>query len=169
MTDYVTLAESLATIAHRDQKRKKSGDPYIVHPRRVVAYLVAGGVTDEDMLAAAWLHDVVEDTAFTLSDIGRAFSQRTTELVDAMTKRDSDTKAQYLKAVMSNRIEGSALLKVADRLDNLFDGRKGMDKKWLKKYLDSTDEILDGAAKHFQGHPLQILLEGAVYRIKAEL
>ena len=62
----VVEAKMFATAAHAaiGQKRKYSGDDYIVHPQRVAAIVEKHGGTDE-MIAAAWLHDTVEDTDVT--------------------------------------------------------------------------------------------------------
>ena len=63
MSDIISRAARFAKAAHEsiDQRRKYSGEPYIVHPKAVAA-IVATVTRDEHMISAAWLHDVVEDT-----------------------------------------------------------------------------------------------------------
>jgi (p)ppGpp synthase/HD superfamily hydrolase len=61
----VNKALVLATKAHGDQRRKYTGESYIVHPIEVVSILMDYGITDDDVLAAALLHDVLEDTETT--------------------------------------------------------------------------------------------------------
>jgi len=75
MSRLVRMAQLFAQAAHgaTGQVRRYTGEPYIEHPAEVVALLKRAGVTDDAMLAAAWLHDVVEDTAITNADIVRAF------------------------------------------------------------------------------------------------
>lgn len=73
----MTLSERariFATQAHADagQKRKFTDEPYIVHPAAVVELLMSANPSEE-MIAAAWLHDVVEDTGVTLAAIGALF------------------------------------------------------------------------------------------------
>ena len=67
--------------AHRDTERRGKGFPYIVHPLEAVA-IVATMTSDQEMLAAAALHDVVEDTAFTLDDLRKEFGERVAALVE---------------------------------------------------------------------------------------
>ena len=84
-----TLAERArryATKAHAaiDQRRKYTNDPYIVHPQAVME-LVRSVPHTEEMLAAAWLHDTVEDTPTTLGDIESHFGPQVAELVRMLT------------------------------------------------------------------------------------
>ena len=73
-----------ATMAHGDQKRKYTGEPYIVHPIAVSEIVKTVPHTDE-MIAAALLHDVVEDTPFTIDDINDRFGNKVAELVSWLT------------------------------------------------------------------------------------
>ena len=80
----VTKAYKLAEEAHKDQKRE-SGEPYIIHPLNVCMNLTkfhADGAT----LCAGLLHDVVEDTKYTLEDIENMFDKEVAHLVDGVTK-----------------------------------------------------------------------------------
>ncbi len=81
----------LASTAHEDQKRK-SGTPYITHPL-AVADIVADMKLDVDSICAALLHDVVEDTDYTIEDIKEMFGTQVALLVDGVTKLD---KIQFL-------------------------------------------------------------------------
>src|SRR5210317_2166475 len=73
-----------ATKAHGDQKRKYTNDPYIVHPIAVSEIVKTVAHTDE-MVAAALLHDVVEDTDVTLDQIKDKFGSKVAELVGWLT------------------------------------------------------------------------------------
>ena len=73
-----------ATTAHGDQKRKYTNDPYIVHPIAVSEIVKTVAHTDE-MVAAALLHDVVEDTDVTLDQIKTKFGSKVAELVGWLT------------------------------------------------------------------------------------
>lgn len=82
--DMIRAARTFAEVAHQDQKRK-SGDPYISHPLTVAQYAAGLGM-DAETVAAALLHDVVEDTSFSLDDIKNKFGESIAGLVDGVTK-----------------------------------------------------------------------------------
>lgn len=78
-------AIELATRAHSGMTRKKTGTPYILHPMEVAA--IAGTLTlDEEVMAAAMLHDTVEDTELTLEEIRAACGERVAALVASETE-----------------------------------------------------------------------------------
>jgi (p)ppGpp synthase/HD superfamily hydrolase len=138
--DVFTKAKYFATIAHGDQMRKGEKDSYIIHPTRVVKMLQSIGVKDQEVLAAAWLHDVLEDTNEKIDD----FSPRIQKIVGELTK--SGDKNSYLQD-FSNKSKDAILIKLADRYDNLKEGKQTMGESWLKKYLISTKILLDAAEK----------------------
>jgi len=82
--ELVQRALAFATLAHHDQKRKYTGLPYVVHPIEV-AEIVRTVAHDNEMLAAALLHDVVEDTDVTIEDIRADFGDDIAGLVDDLT------------------------------------------------------------------------------------
>ena len=117
-----------AEIAHKGQKRA-SGAPYIVHPKAVAALLSRDLKADAETLAAALLHDTVEDTGTTLQDIKREFGPVVAHLVEGVTKiehiegtldpaeRDMASIRKIFKAMGSDlRV---LFIKLADRLHNM--------------------------------------------------
>ena len=86
MNDLVDRARLFATSAHKriGHQRKYSNQPYQVH-LQAVAKLVASVSDDPEMIAAAWLHDTVEDTPATLDDISGNFGEAVAELVENLT------------------------------------------------------------------------------------
>lgn len=78
-------AVRFALTAHHGMKRKGSDTPYIAHPLEVAA-IAATITSDEDILAAAVLHDVVEDTPYTIEDIRNSFGERVASLVSSDTE-----------------------------------------------------------------------------------
>lgn len=86
-TQLVDRAIIFATKAHASAVRKGSSLPYIVHPLEAMA-IVATITSDQELMAAALLHDVVENTDFGLDDIRREFGNRVADLVDAETSRE---------------------------------------------------------------------------------
>ena len=81
----ITAAKMMAGKAHEGQTRKYSSLPYIVHPIEVATIVESAGGTDE-MIAAALLHDVIEDTDFTYEDIAEKVSPEVADLVQGMTE-----------------------------------------------------------------------------------
>ena len=125
-TTLITRAYEVAHDAHRDQRRK-SGEAYITHPL-AVATIVAGLGLDDVTLAAALLHDAVEDTGLTLADVERDFGSSVAELVDGVTKLERlefDSKEQQQAASMRKMLLAMArdlrvvIIKLADRLHNM--------------------------------------------------
>lgn len=83
-TELLDRAIGFAVRAHSGIERRGKGFPYIVHPMEAVS-IVATMTSDQELLAAAALHDVVEDTDFTIGDIRAAFGDRVASIVDKET------------------------------------------------------------------------------------
>lgn len=85
MMNKVTRAIEFAAEAHDGMERKKDKTPYILHP--LEAAVIVGSMTeDPDVISAAVLHDVVEDTPITIEEIEKNFGSRVRELVDSETE-----------------------------------------------------------------------------------
>lgn len=119
MKDIVEIAAALATKAHAGQMRPGGTTPYIVHPMRVAARLQRLGAPP-DVLAAAWLHDVIEDTPVSPSDLAAAgMPLEVVYAVASLTKLKDETQVEYLRRVKYNPI--AKRVKREDMLDNLTD------------------------------------------------
>lgn len=124
----VTQAMTFATAAHAavGQKRKYSGDDYIFHPIRVAKVVEQYGGTDE-MIAAAYLHDVVEDTQVKLDTITSLFGSVVANLVDDLTDVSvpSDGNRATRKAIdrrhTATASTDAQFIKCADIIDNSWD------------------------------------------------
>src|SRR6476660_368259 len=119
----IEQAYAVAEQAHRGQLRK-SGDPYITHPLAVATILAELGMTPAT-LAAALLHDTVEDTDYSLEDLPRDFGDEIAMLVDGVTKLDKVTYGDAAQAetvrkmvVAMARDIRVLVIKLADRLHN---------------------------------------------------
>ncbi|MGK3129487.1 HD domain-containing protein [Pantoea sp. C8B4] len=118
-------ARRYATQAHAaaGQRRKYTDEPYIVHPA-AVAELVRSVTDDEQMIAAAWLHDTVEDTPSTLQDIESHFGPRVAKLVDMLTdcaQPKAKNRAARKLAHFRHTAEAcpdAQTIKLADIIDN---------------------------------------------------
>ena len=129
MEDFTTrLARVYATGAHAaiGQMRKYTADPYIVHPIRVAGIVeVFGG--NLDMISAAYLHDVVEDTAVSIDDIKDMFGAEIARIVDGLTdvSKPEDGNRAVRKAI--DRVHSAdasyeaQFVKCADMIDNASD------------------------------------------------
>lgn len=92
--DPVELAVVFATAAH-DGVKDRAGRPYILHPLAVAKIVRDGGGSEAEIVAAV-LHDVVEDTDYTLDDIRTLFGDEVTDIVDAVTRRSDETRREYI-------------------------------------------------------------------------
>lgn len=122
-TNIVELAVEFATIAHRGQVRKYTGEPYIVHPFSV-AGLVAGVGGDDAMICAALLHDTVEDCGIKIETIRGLYGQSVAQMVDDLTdvSKLSDGNRAKRKAIDFEHTslggKDSHTIKLADLIDN---------------------------------------------------
>ena len=122
----IMKAYNYAVEHHGDQKRR-SGEPYIIHPINV-AYILAGVGLDEATICAALLHDVVEDTDVTDGDLRREFSDEIADMVEGVTKLGNmmfssveeqqveDYRKMFLAMGKDIRV---IIIKLADRLHNM--------------------------------------------------
>ena len=111
----VAAAKALATKMHAGQT-DKAGLPYITHPERVASRLDAA-----EAQVVGWLHDTVEDTAMTLSEIEAQFGPETAAAVNAISRREGEAWSAYLERVQVNPI--ARLVKISDLIDNSNLGR----------------------------------------------
>ena len=124
--DDVTKAYNLAEEAHKDQRRV-SGEPYILHPL-AVAQILADMKIDTTTITASLLHDVVEDTSYTLDDLKKMFGKEVAFLVDGVTKLSrlnyrtkedqqlNSMRKMFLAMAKDVRV---VVIKLADRLHNM--------------------------------------------------
>ena len=117
-----------AAKCHRHHHRKGSDLPYITHPVSAAMFLMRAGIDDDEILAAAMLHDVVEDTDCSLETLASKFPARVVALVSAMTERQHDSdgrkrswqerKTEHLQHIAAEPWEARAIV-LADKLHNL--------------------------------------------------
>tara|TARA_B100000809_G_scaffold249300_1_gene280402 strand:- start:633 stop:2846 length:2214 start_codon:yes stop_codon:yes gene_type:complete len=123
----IRKAFDLSLEAHSEQRRK-SGEPYIFHPiaaAKIVAYKIGLGA---ESIAAALLHDIVEDTPYTIDDMERIFGETIAKIVSGLTKisklnseQDASMQAENFRKMLLTLHDDVRviLIKIADRLHNM--------------------------------------------------
>ena len=122
----IVRAVQLAVWAHNSvrQTRRYTGEPYWVHPAAVAARVARVPLHTPDMIAAAWLHDVVEDTPVDMGDIHRLFGSSVAALVDDLTdvSRPGDGNRRTRKQIdlehTAQASDAAKTIKLADLIDN---------------------------------------------------
>jgi hypothetical protein len=148
MDELVSRARTYATQAHRriNQLRKYTKQLYDVH-LSAVAGIVAEVSDDPEMIAAAWLHDVVEDTPATSEDIGREFGRPVMELVEQLTDVSLPSQGNRARRMSINREHlakaspRATTIKLADLIDNAADISKH-DPRFAATYLAEMAALL---------------------------
>ncbi|MDR9458041.1 MAG: HD domain-containing protein [Salegentibacter sp.] len=154
-------ALEFARKAHGTQQRKYSEEAYIEHPIRV-AGLVKSVTHTSEMICAAYLHDVVEDTPVSLQDIERKFGRKTASLVEELTdeyekknhphlnRRQRKQKEVERQAGMSPEAK---TIKLADVIDNTRDILKN-DPGFARKYIPEMEALTEA----LQGGDFKLLM-----------
>jgi len=153
--DLALLFRALAFAAHkhRDQRRKDAeASPYINHPIALAEVLAGeGGVSDAEVLAAALLHDTIEDTATTAGELRAEFGERIASMVEEVTDDQSLPKADRKRLQIEHAAAlspGAKLVKLADKICNLRDVADRPPAKWdlqrRQEYFEWAKRVIDG-------------------------
>lgn len=144
-----------ATKAHGDQKRKYTGEPYIVHPISVMKRIEKLGIAG-DILHAAILHDVVEDTPITLEEIRSEFGESISSIVEELTDVYTSAKFPELNRKARKKLEIERLskiseqaqtIKLSDIIDNLpsiMEGDPGFGRVYIKEKIGILSVLTKG-------------------------
>lgn len=173
MDNTILQAARFAALAHTGQKRKYSNLPYIIHPARVAGRVAILLGCTEEMVCAAYLHDVLEDTERTSEDIERHFGKVVADLVLELTSRSKQISSEgnrearkkidhdYLATVS---VEAKKI-KMLDRIDNLreMDTSSG----FAEKYATESEHLL--ATIGDADPDLKAELEYAIRALRAEI
>jgi (p)ppGpp synthase/HD superfamily hydrolase len=170
LTNPILRAAAVARDAHKGQTRKYNGRPYITHPGRVAARASILPYADEHLVAAAWLHDTVEDTNLTLDDLKGWFGEEIASIVHGLTNQFDkasypDMNRKQRKTAEIERLAKAPrevkVLKMLDRIDNLRE--MGQDEDFAKLYLRESRDLLIalGNADLELGRELQGLIDDA--------
>ena len=155
-------AVDFAYEAHKGQLRKDSGIPYICHPIDVMHFLKQQGIKDEEILASAILHDVLEDTPTSEETLLELFGERVTGFVLELTKPDDDDKHEYLVELAENASPEALFIKFADRVSNTNDfdlaGKPTYAYEYAMRAEDVYKKLLSGHSNHISDHVPDIVL-----------
>lgn len=176
MKNIVLNAEILARSAHEGQMRKGGHEPYINHPKRIVGILtdVLGSDVTDEMLAAAWLHDTLEDTNITEKEILEATNHLTLEYVHFLTEdkryktlgfsRD-ECKGRYAVQLL-HAVPKVQTIKCADILENLsqFPELYGCEESWAIRMVKEKAIMRDSLYK--ADHRVLVKLDKRLVELK---
>lgn len=147
----VQKAASFAAMKHAGQKRKYVDVPYVVHPMRVAMMVMVHKIATADLVEAALLHDVLEDTDTTLQELESNFGIVVSSLVEALTNpsKGANMSRAARKAVDRQHLAASSkcvrTVKLLDRLDNVRDCALNLastDKEFLSLYVEESGLLL---------------------------
>jgi (p)ppGpp synthase/HD superfamily hydrolase len=150
MTKVTERASLFAYVAHNaiGQVRKYANDPYWHHCENVAMTVTIRGGTDE-MIAAAWLHDVVEDTKIEIGDIGAFFGDAIESFVWALTDTEKGNRAERKRLSrirLGNACAEVQTIKLADLIDNTKTIAQ-YDPEFAKVYMQEKRELIDVLTK----------------------
>lgn len=149
---FILDAARFAADRHRAQRRKDAdASPYINHPLALAALLAESGIADPDVIAAALLHDTVEDTATTLDEIAGRFGDAVAAIVAEVTDDKSLPKEERKRLQVTagpHKSAGARLVKLADKTCNLRDIAATPPADWpadrRRAYFDWAAEVVAG-------------------------
>ena len=151
-SDFIVKATRFATDKHRGQSRKDAANtPYINHPLALADLLAnVGGITDTDVIAAALLHDTVEDTDATVEEIEENFGPVIRDIVMEVTD-DKSLPSSERKRLQIESAAGlshaAKLVKLADKISNLQDMIARPPVKWSlerkREYFEWAKAVID--------------------------
>lgn len=134
--DIVQRAKEYAHKAHEGQVRDDGVEPYIEHPRKVARLVAVSCPTDKNLIAAAWLHDTIEDTDTDYEDLLQEFGEDVANLVHEVTHEVNKVTGNTFPRLHSRR---GITLKFADRLANLSTMESGgWNEKRQQHYLNKS-------------------------------
>ena len=161
-------AREFAREAHKGQFRKYKNEPYIEHPIRV-AYIVSTVAHTTEMICAAYLHDVVEDTPVSIEEIQDRFGDKVASYVQELTdvyikndyphlnrKKRKEKEVERLSAISKE----AKTIKLADVIDNTRDIVEN-DKGFARKYVPEMEALVQA----LQGGDFKLLMK-ACYEVE---
>lgn len=139
----ISAADQLAVVYHKDQVRKFYPEPYYNHVERVADTIQRGEYRDDPVvIAAAYLHDILEDTDCTGDEIANACGDEVLNVVQRLTRTGMETYKQYLHRVCTD--PRSWVIKRADVADNI-STLPATHSKLIDRYLNAANTLFCNA------------------------
>ena len=135
-------AVDYAANAHKDQKRKKSDVPYIYHPLNMACHVLSMSITDDQVIAACLLHDVIEDCGKSINEL--PVSEETREIVRLLShvkttdENRDEIMTAYYEGIASN--PKAALVKCVDRCNNITTMCWGLSRERIYRMIKETEQ-----------------------------
>lgn len=149
-TALILAAARFSAERHRNQRRKDAdATPYINHPLSVAALLAEHGIADSEILAAALLHDTVEDTDTSFEELEVTFGARVTAIVAEVTDDKALPKSERKRLQIEHaphKSPDARLVKIADKTSNLTDivnSAPGWPLERKQEYFDWAKSVVD--------------------------
>lgn len=133
--------KKFAEKAHQGQTRKDSLLPHFVHPQTVVEILNACGTFNKTIIAAAYCHDILEDTKITEKELVSVIGKKALQVVKELTKQKGESKEFYLRHLEEYGSLDAKIIKIADRIANTQDFIKTGKIEKAKEYLLASKAI----------------------------
>jgi len=155
-SNLVLKAAKFAALKHRDQRRKDvESSPYIIHPISVALVIAdIGGIEEPEILAAALLHDTLEDTDTSVSELDEIFGETVRQYVEEVTDDKSLPKEERKQKQIEHAATlsmGATLIKLGDKISNISDVTHsppaGWDTERRKQYLDWAEAVINNCPK----------------------
>lgn len=166
--DRVAVARNLAAMVHLDRGQRYDDSPYTTHLADVVDVLLEFDFIDKDLLAAAWLHDAVEDTGLTLETVAYFCGDKVAALVSAVTDAEGANRAER-KAKTYQKIKANpnaVPLKLADRIANMRYSVKSGNLRQQKMYKKEAPEFEASLREYGSCEPLWRAFHAVLLEIK---
>jgi (p)ppGpp synthase/HD superfamily hydrolase len=161
------MQSDTTTRAHEEALRLHAGQlygsvPYSTHLEDVVGILIGFGHDDPELLAAAWLHDSLEDTDATSDDLEQSFGRRVADLVGAVTDDPEGVnrkarKARPLRLIPT--VPGALLLKLADRIANVKRALTSDSPRYIRMYRGEQGSFRDALRREGEADAMWEALE----------
>lgn len=161
----IKAAKKFANTFHSDQGQMYGKHPYVEHLEDVVQVMLRYNVTDKNVLAAGYLHDVIEDCEIPKEVLSVLFGERVSQLVWAVTDEEgANRKERKAKVYIKIKETGPDALtvKLADRIANVENSIRTGELRMLKMYQKEHDgfrQELDPAGSHFMWEHLDFLID----------
>ena len=148
-------ALDFAVEAHKGQTRKRSEVPYIYHPLNLACHALAMNITDDSIIAACLLHDVIEDCGKTADNLPVGDEAKELVLLLTCAKTTPETRTRilnkYYKAISAN--SKASLIKCLDRVNNLTTMSWGLSREKIFRMINETEEYFPRLLKVIKSTP----------------